>query len=47
MAFLNQSVNIAENFAKKSEIKYKKKQNKLSIRSIDWREKGGVTPIKN
>jgi hypothetical protein len=46
MAFLNQSVNIAENFAKKSEIKYKKKQNKLSIRSIDWREKGVVNPVK-
>jgi C1A family cysteine protease len=48
MAFLNQSsIKIVENLKKESEIKYKKKQKKLSIKSIDWRKKGVVNPVKS
>jgi cathepsin L len=49
MNYVNKdSLKISENYTSKNEIKYKKKQsNKLSIKSIDWRRKGVVNPIKD
>ncbi len=39
---------MSENYTSKNEIRYKKKQNnKLSIKSIDWRSKGVVNPIRD
>jgi hypothetical protein len=49
--YLNKdNLKTSRNYTSKNEIKYKKKKtnnNKLSIRSIDWRRKGVVNPIKN